>query len=203
MINFNTIREILSKKVVGIAGAGGLGSNCASSLVRCGIGKLIIADFDVVSVQNLNRQFYFRDQTGQKKVFALRDNLTKINPDCILQVHDVKIGPNNIDLLFSKCDMVVEAFDDASGKQMLVEHMLINHPHIPLVIASGMAGWGDFEKIRKERSGNLYICGDQSTEVSEFYPPIAPRVAIVSNMQADVVVEYFINQYLKNAHTSK
>ena len=53
---------------VGIAGAGGLGSNCAAHLVRAGMKKLVIADFDVVNESNLNRQFFFRNQLGQKKV---------------------------------------------------------------------------------------------------------------------------------------
>jgi sulfur carrier protein ThiS adenylyltransferase len=52
----------ISNKTVGIAGCGGLGSNCAVALARIGIGKLIIADFDVVSISNLNRQYYFLDQ---------------------------------------------------------------------------------------------------------------------------------------------
>ena len=62
MQNFKKIKENLKTKIVGIAGAGGLGSNCAASLARTGVGKLIIADFDVVSEANLNRQFYFYDQ---------------------------------------------------------------------------------------------------------------------------------------------
>jgi len=35
----------------------------------------------------------------------------------------------------------------------------------------------------------LYICGDEFSEVSENLPPLAPRVGMVANMQANVVVE--------------
>ena len=63
-MTFNEIKKILQQKIVGIAGAGGLGSNCAVALARVGIGTLIIADFDVVSESNLNRQYYFYDQIG-------------------------------------------------------------------------------------------------------------------------------------------
>ena len=72
----------LGSACVGIAGAGGLGSNCAMHLVRSGIGKLVIADFDTVNESNLNRQFFFRDQVGRVKVEALRENLLRINPEC-------------------------------------------------------------------------------------------------------------------------
>lgn len=198
MLNFNRIKTILSKKVVGIAGAGGLGSNCAASLVRSGIGKLIIADFDTVSEANLNRQFYFHEQIGMNKADALRENLLRINPMALLQIHNTKVTPENISLLFSVCDIVVEAFDDAAQKQMLIEYMLVNHPHIPLVAASGMAGFGKREQLVVLKSDNFYICGDSSTEVSEDNPPLAPRVGIVSNMEADVVVEILLNKAVKD-----
>ncbi len=198
MLNFNRIKTILSKKVVGIAGAGGLGSNCAASLVRSGIGKLIIADFDTVSEANLNRQFYFHEQIGMNKADALRENLLRINPMALLQIHNTKVTPENISLLFSVCDIVVEAFDDAAQKQMLIEHMLVNHPHIPLVAASGMAGFGKREQLVVLKSDNFYICGDSSSEVSEDNPPLAPRVGIVSNMEADVVIEILLNKAVKD-----
>ena len=67
-MRFDQIQEILSNARVGIAGAGGLGSNCAHALVRSGLGSLVIADFDTVELSNLNRQFYFHDQLGKIKV---------------------------------------------------------------------------------------------------------------------------------------
>lgn len=192
MPTFNQIRSVLSQKTVGIAGAGGLGSNCAVSLLRSGVGKLIIADYDVVSEPNLNRQFYFRDQIGQKKVFALADNLARIEPEDCVQVHDTKITEENIALIYSTCDVVVEAFDDASQKEMFINYMLTHFPEKPLVAGSGMAGWGRLELLKSVSSGNLYICGDEESEVSENNPPMAPRIGIVSNMQADKVLELLL-----------
>jgi len=60
-------RAIFEKAIVGIAGAGGLGSNCAMHLVRAGIKNLVIADYDSVSPSNLNRQFFFADQLASKR----------------------------------------------------------------------------------------------------------------------------------------
>ena len=61
----------IQKVKIGIAGAGGLGSNCAFNLVRSGFKKLKIVDFDVVEHSNLDRQFYFSDQIGIPKIEAL------------------------------------------------------------------------------------------------------------------------------------
>ena len=56
--------------------------------------------------------------------------------------------------------------------------------------ASGLAGWGKSETIRYRKiDDTLYICGDESSEASENLPPMAPRVGMVANMQANVVVE--------------
>ena len=73
-------KSILEHAVIGIAGAGGLGSNCAMHLVRSGVRKFVIADFDTVSAGNLNRQFFFTDQIGRSKVEALAENLRRIEP---------------------------------------------------------------------------------------------------------------------------
>ena len=195
MPSFNQIKSYLSDKTVGIAGAGGLGSNCAVSLIRSGVGKLIAADFDIVTEQNLNRQYYFYNQIGMKKADALRENLLRINPLAILQIHDTRITRENIPLLFSMCDVVVEAFDDAAQKCMLIEYMVSHLPDIPLVAASGMAGWGNLDAIKVLRSGNLIVCGDGASEVSDNNPPLAPRVGVVSNMEADVVLEILLKDF--------
>ena len=91
-MKFEEIKSALIDKKVGIAGAGGLGSNCAAALVRCGLGKLVIADFDHIEESNLNRQFYFRDQLGKIKIEALRENLLRINPDLIYEGHYLKLN---------------------------------------------------------------------------------------------------------------
>jgi sulfur carrier protein ThiS adenylyltransferase len=195
MATFPKIAERLSQKCVGIAGLGGLGSNCAAALVRTGVGKLVVADFDVVSESNLNRQFYFADQMGMKKVEALYDNLMRIRPYVALSIHPMQVTPENIGLLFADCDVVVEALDSAQEKAWFIFEMTKQLPHIPLVAASGMAGWGALERIEVLHQGNLTVCGDGITEVSEEMPPLAPRVGVVACMQADVVVELLMKNY--------
>lgn len=181
-------REILARKTVGIAGCGGLGSNCAAALVRCGVGKLILADFDSVSEGNLNRQFYFRDQIGRPKVVALAENLRRIDPGVVLELHDICLDPRRIVSLFAGCDLIVEALDAAGQKEMLLETVLTKLDGKYLVAASGLAGFGHADQIISHRSGRLVVVGDFQTEVSEACPPLAPRVGIVAAKQADWVL---------------
>ncbi|HRW22684.1 MAG TPA: sulfur carrier protein ThiS adenylyltransferase ThiF [Bacteroidales bacterium] len=192
-----TLQEIenhLSKFCVGIAGAGGLGSNCAVSLLRTGIGKLVIADFDIVESSNLNRQFYFKNQVGLSKVEALKENLLAINPNAQIDIYNIKLESQNIPELFKNCDVIVEAFDKSEMKVMIIETCSINFPEKPLIVGSGLAGWGNNQDIKTEQYGNLYFCGDFNSEVGEDLPPLAPRVNIVANMQANIVLEILMRK---------
>jgi sulfur carrier protein ThiS adenylyltransferase len=191
-MTFEEIKARMGGKRVGIAGCGGLGSNCAVALARIGTGTLVIADFDVVTSQNLNRQYFFLDQVGMKKVNAIRDTISRINPGVKVIGHDLKLTPANIPAVFEGCDVVVEAFDLAAEKEMLIETVLAAMPSTPLVIGLGMAGWGMNDSIHCRRSGNLFICGDEISEISPDLPPVAPRVGMVANMQANVVAEILL-----------
>ncbi len=194
-MTYKEIAEILSKKKVGIAGCGGLGSNCAVALVRSGLGNIILADFDIIDISNLNRQYFFLDQVGEKKVFALRDNLLGINPSCNIEAHDTKLKALDVIKLFSSCDVIIEAFDDASQKEMIIECVLSELPDMPIVSGLGLAGYGNSNNLRIQRFGNLYVCGDSQSEVSDEQPPLAPRVGIVANMQANQVLDILLGEY--------
>lgn len=193
-MKFPEIRSHLSKFKVGIAGAGGLGSNCAVALARSGVGTLVISDFDVVEESNLNRQYYFTDQIGMLKTDALRYNIARINPEIIVFAHQIKLHSTNIPVVFAGCDIVIEAFDRSEMKEILIETMQLRMQGTPLIIGSGVAGWGKSESVRfRKIDETLFVCGDESTEVSDTMPTMAPRVGMVANMQANVAIEILMN----------
>jgi sulfur carrier protein ThiS adenylyltransferase len=185
-------RRRLSSKSVGIAGAGGLGSNCAAALARAGVGRLVLADFDLVSRDNLDRQFFFLDQVGMPKVEALALNLGRIDPGLRVDARVLRLEAESAVALFAGCDAVVEAFDSAEAKAMLIEAMLSRLPGMPLVTASGLAGYGGSNAIRERRSGSLYVIGDLESEVGPERPPMAPRVLIAAAMEANAVLEILL-----------
>jgi len=187
------IVPILQKATIGIAGSGGLGSNVALSLVRSGIGNLIIADFDKIEASNLNRQQFFSDQIGMPKVIALLGNLSKISTFTNYQIHEIKLDEKNIPIIFKDADIMVEAFDKAVMKEMLIETWLTNFPEKPIIAASGLAGWGKNELLHTRKIDNLYICGDEETALQDNISPMAPRVGIVANMQANKVLELLLS----------
>ncbi len=189
-MRLSEIENHLKKFRVGIAGAGGLGSNCAAALARTGIGTLVIADFDKVEPSNLSRQYYFVNQIGMMKAEALKDNLLRIRPEIKVVIHQVKLDKENIPSLFAGCHVIVEAFDRSDMKEMLIETVQNELPGVPLIVGSGMAGWGKNEILKfRQIDETLYVCGDELSEASDDLPPLAPRVGIVASMQANAVVE--------------
>ncbi|KAK7196074.1 E1-like ubiquitin-activating enzyme [Novymonas esmeraldas] len=83
--------ERIRDKAVAIIGAGGVGSVVAEMLTRCGIGKLLLFDYDTVEMANMNRLFYRPEQQGMKKVEAAKHTLEGINPDTIVEPHAYNI----------------------------------------------------------------------------------------------------------------
>ncbi|KAG5509127.1 hypothetical protein JKF63_06136 [Porcisia hertigi] len=85
--NYASIRD----KAVAIVGAGGVGSVVAEMLTRCGIGKILLFDYDTVELANMNRLFYRPEQQGLTKVQAAKSTLESINPDTVIEPHAYNI----------------------------------------------------------------------------------------------------------------
>ncbi len=182
----------LRSATVGVAGAGGLGSNVAISLARAGVGRLILADFDKIEPSNLNRQQFSVKQIGKRKVKALAATLKLLAPFTRVTAHDIKVKAANVDRLFGEADLLIEAFDKADEKGMLINAWLHLHPGRPIIAASGLAGYGANSRLKTRKMGKLYICGDGASQCPPGVSPMAPRVAIVANMQANLAVELLV-----------
>ncbi len=189
------IHAKLKQACVGIAGVGGLGSAVAVALARIGVSRLIIADFDVVEPSNLNRQQYFIDQIGYLKVEALTENLSRINPYVSIEPHPILLTPDNIPGIFASCPVVVEAFDRADMKAMLVDTVLTTLPQSTIIAASGLAGYGPNNTISTRKvSQRLYLVGDSISEAKPGSGLMAPRVGIAAHHQANQVVRIILGE---------
>jgi sulfur carrier protein ThiS adenylyltransferase len=187
------VHETVKGTTLGIAGVGGLGSAIAIALARTGIGHLIIADFDIVEPSNLNRQQFFIDQIGLPKVYALRDTLARINPHVRVTACHLRLTPGNIAEVFGHAQVLVEAFDQAQQKVMLIETFAARFPDRPIVSGSGMAGYGPANTILTQQvANNLYLCGDGRTAAAAGTGLMAPRVGVAAHHQANAVLRLLL-----------
>jgi sulfur carrier protein ThiS adenylyltransferase len=188
------VKKAASVKI-GIAGCGGLGSNCANSLIRSGIINLRLVDFDTVETGNLDRQFFFTRQKGMPKAQALLKNLLEINSLAVIDIVEEKLTRNNISEIFKGCAIIIEALDREEDKAMLIECLLTEKELI--VSSSGIAGYGRSDRIKVNRiKHNLIIIGDLTTGINKA-KPLSPAVNIAAAKQADCVVEYLIKGYIE------
>merc|ERR1719220_508634 len=85
--NYEKIRDY----TVAVVGVGGVGSVAAEMLTRCGVGRLILFDYDKVEMANMNRLFFQPHQAGLSKVEAAKLTLQNINPDVEISTHNYNI----------------------------------------------------------------------------------------------------------------
>lgn len=189
-----SVQDKISQAAVAVCGLGGLGSNIAFALARCGIGRLHLIDFDVVDLSNLNRQQYGINQIGKPKPDALKEELLQINPYLDIHTDFIKLSEENIFNLLKEEEYICEAFDVPEQKAMLTNYILENMPDKYLVGASGMAGYGDSNSIvTRKIMSHYYLCGDGVSEINESQGLMAPRVMICAAHQANMILQLILN----------
>jgi len=193
---YKKINEKLKKTSIGIAGLGGLGSNVAISLARAGIGRLVLVDFDIVEKTNLNRQYYFLDQVGKKKTLSTKENIRRVNPTIDIQTFDEKLIKGQMEKRFTDVDIVIEALDNAVTKTNLIEEILTKLPNKKIISASGVSGYGNSDRIKTSKLGNLFLCHDEEALSSEKDVLTAPKVALIANWQANIALELILGDKL-------
>lgn len=130
--------ELLRRSNVLVVGLGGVGAYAAEMIARAGVGRMTIADADVVSPTNINRQLIALHSTiGREKSELMAERLRDINPELELTVVNRFIKDYETDALLdsAKFDYVVDAIDTLSPKLALIKGALDRG--IPLVSSMG------------------------------------------------------------------
>ena len=100
-----------------IVGAGGLGAPAALYLAAAGVGRIVLADADVVDTSNLQRQVIFRDaDVGARKVEAAAAHLRALNPHVHVDCAPVHVESCNVGALVQGVDLVLDGTDDFAAR---------------------------------------------------------------------------------------
>lgn len=115
--------ELLRNKTILVLGLGGVGGYVTESLARCGIGHLILVDYDIVDITNINRQIIaLHSNIGKKKTDCFKERIKDINPHCLVETLDIFYGIDNKEILFNqKIDYVIDCCDSLESKKLLIE----------------------------------------------------------------------------------
>lgn len=187
------LRARLGASRVAIIGCGGLGSNVAAMLVRCGVKNLTLVDYDRVEESNLNRQLFFRDQIGMLKTEALAVTLRRIEPDLELDMAPIRVTEDDLVDVVRGADVVIEAVDQPDVKAMIIGVVTRDLPDVPLVAASGLAGYDEANGVRTQRlAENVWVVGDMTSDVREGHALLASRVMIAAAHEAHAAVRLLL-----------
>lgn len=127
----------LDKKTVLILGVGGVGGYVTEALARSAIGHLILIDYDKVDITNINRQIIAtHDTIGKSKVECFKERITKINPNCVVDVYNTFYGEKNKALFFNqKIDYIIDCCDTLNSKVLMIKEA--NNRNIPIISSMG------------------------------------------------------------------
>ncbi len=142
-----------------LCGVGGVGSWVAETLVRSGIGHLIIVDFDTIKPSNLNRQAEALNSTiGKSKCAVMAERLKDISTDCEIVYYERRLTEENIPALLDerKWDAVVDCIDDRNAKLALLEQCVKRN--LRVVSSMGAAGKVEPECITTADISNTDGC---------------------------------------------
>jgi molybdopterin-synthase adenylyltransferase len=193
-------QKLLNNAAIMIAGMGGLGCTVAQNLVRLGIGKLIIVDYDKVALSNLNRQILYTAQdVGQFKVEIASENLRKIN-------EFTEIIPINKKIVDSQClhkefpenkfAGIADCLDNYESRFILEELLM---PDQFLVHGGVMNDFGQITTIRKKLTKSMKDLY-KDVEISTRPIPVIPQTVLTigSLMSHEIMNNIFGTPQLLN-----
>ncbi|MEB3429488.1 tRNA threonylcarbamoyladenosine dehydratase [Citroniella saccharovorans] len=129
--------ELLSQKNILIFGLGGVGSICCEALIRSGVGRLTLVDFDTIDITNLNRQIQTNSKNiGCYKTDELIKRLEDINPNAKL-VGLKEFFSSESKIIFNEFDYVIDAIDSVQSKVEIIKRAKENGVRVISAMGAG------------------------------------------------------------------
>ncbi|MGM9774374.1 MAG: ThiF family adenylyltransferase [Candidatus Egerieousia sp.] len=153
--------KALEEARIAIVGLGGVGAYAAEMLCRAGVGSFVLADSDVISETNKNRQLLALDSTiGEKKTTVIFERMRDINNLVQIDIIDEFLTEENIGPVFGDAlkssDFVIDAIDTLTPKIALIKFCIDNR--LPLVSSMGAGAKYDATKVRLADIKNSFNC---------------------------------------------
>lgn len=180
-----------------IIGAGGLGSPVAMYLASSGIGHIVISDFDIVELSNLQRQIlHGNDDVGKAKVESAKETLQNLNSEIQITVFNEKLNEENLREQIKLADVVLETTDNIESRFLL--NRLCVEEKTPLVSGSAIRFEGQVTVFRSDKVHSpCYQCLYKETdegaashwETCAQSGVLSPVVGIIGSIQATEAIK--------------
>ena len=186
-----TQRFTIEDKTVCIVGCGGLGTNAAAHLAGAGARKIYLCDFDKVSGNNLNRQFFFTEKDlGKSKADTLKEKLSAYAKDTLFVSVNEKIEKRD-DLSFATdCDVLICCVDNAEGRRALTDFS--KEKKIPSVFG-GIDGFYGTAYIYLPDVSPCPHCAGIITD-TPVGSSVSSTAGIIGAMEANLAIKYLLGE---------
>ncbi|HEY5469998.1 MAG TPA: HesA/MoeB/ThiF family protein [Bacteroidales bacterium] len=187
-------QEKLKKSRVLVVGAGGLGCPVLQYLAAAGIGKIGIADFDMVDETNLQRQvLYGSSDVGKLKSILAKSALEHINSLIEFEIFNLRVDASNSLEIFKDFDVIVDATDNLDARYIINDScVILDKPmvHGSIYKYEGMISVFNFN------GGPTYRCYNPFVSVTEFKNP-SPSAIGLFGVLPGIAGTYMANEVIK------
>ena len=170
-----------------IVGMGGLGSPAAMYLAAAGIGKLVVSDYDIVEVSNLQRQIiHANDWIGENKVDSAKAGIEALNPDCEVEAINFQLDEEELKSVIQRVDIVLDCSDNFPTRFEVNRYCV--ETETPLVSGAAIRLEGQIMNYQPNVEGPCYQClytqVYENAETCEMEGVLGPVVGVIGTMQA-------------------
>lgn len=189
-------QEKLKESRVLIVGAGGLGCSASQYLASAGVGKIILVDFDTISLSNLQRQILYTDaDIGKPKAEVAKVRLQSINPNIEVQAVVKKCDDAEFAELIRQVDVVVDCTDNIDVRNQL--NLQCFEQKRPLISGSAIRFEGQISVFTYAENEACYQClsqlfGSDTLSCVEA-GVISPIVGVIGSLQALEIIKVLLN----------
>ncbi len=180
---------LLAEAKVLVVGAGGLGSYVLMHLAAAGVGTLAIAEYDVVSASNLNRQLlYTTDDISKPKIVCASKRLRAINPSINIVEYPMKIDEVSIADIIALYDIVVDCTDNYNVRYVMDDSC---KRHSKPFVHGSVAGYVGSISVFTHRDGGVGyrdLFGDMQENAGKI-GVLSPIVGSIGSLQAMEVIK--------------
>jgi adenylyltransferase/sulfurtransferase len=189
-------QRLLSARVL-IIGVGGLGSPVAMYLAASGVGHLVLVDYDMVELSNLQRQIaHTTERLGMHKVTSAQRALAALNPEVQVTAIAGQLDPEALEEQVRQADAVVDCSDNFATRFALNRVCVANRT--PLISGAAIRLEGQVTVFRADRADSpcyrcLYRDMDELGESCSQTGVLAPLVGIIGSVQATETIKVLLD----------
>ena len=189
-------QRLLDSRIL-IIGVGGLGSPVAMYLAASGVGQLVLVDYDMVELSNLQRQIaHSTDRIGMDKVTSAQHTLAALNPQVRVTAIAGQLDPEALVRQVQLADAVVDCSDNFATRFALNRVCVANRT--PLISGAAIRLEGQVTVFRPERADSpcyrcLYKDMDELAESCSQTGVLAPLVGIIGSIQATETIKVLLD----------